>query len=151
MSPQLAQQRLNNTRNQVHPHCIACNGSGGPASRLEFVVQPDGSVAAEFPGGHQYQGYCHMLHGGVIATLLDAAMTNCLFAHGHVGVTADLQIRYRHPVAAADPSQIHAWIERDTPPVFVIKADLRQSDKLLVTAVGKFMQRRALIAEDHTP
>ena len=24
-----------------------------------------------------------MLHGGVVSTLLDGAMTNCLFAHGH--------------------------------------------------------------------
>lgn len=140
MSAELAQQRMEQTRAEVHEHCIACAGAGGPAARLSFTVQPDESVVATFQGGHQYQGYCHMLHGGVIATLLDAAMTNCLFSQGRVGVTADLHLRYRHPVGAAESCEIRAWIERASPPVFVIKAELRQQSQVRVTATGKFMQ-----------
>jgi acyl-coenzyme A thioesterase PaaI-like protein len=36
-----------------------------------------------------------MLHGGVISSILDGTMTNCLFAHGTVAVTAELRVRFR--------------------------------------------------------
>ncbi len=84
-----------------------------------------------------------MLHGGVIATLLDAAMTNCLFAHGHCGVTADLRVRYRHPVVSGEACVLRARIERAAAPLFVLTAELRQNGRCKATATGKFMVPQA--------
>ena len=70
-------------------------------------------------------------------------MTNCLFARGLRAVTADLHIRYRHPVASQTPVYLRAWLERENNPLFILHAELRQSDKLMVSAVGKFMRIRA--------
>ncbi len=134
-------QRLNATREKAHARCIACGSTDGHAPRLKFIPNSEGGVEAVFHPTSFHQGYEGILHGGVIATLLDAAMTNCLFARGHCGVTADLHIRYRHPVASGKPCTLYAWIERETRPLFVLRAELRQGGKLHVVATAKFMEQ----------
>ncbi len=109
-----------------HPSCIVCRPQAAGGLGLQFVPRPDGSVEAVFPGGDTYQGYTGVLHGGVIAMLLDAAMTNCLFAQERRSVTADLAVRFRHPVASGQPARL--------------RAELWQADQLRATATGKFME-----------
>lgn len=137
-----SQQRLAETRAREHARCIACGAPKGRPAPLHFCVTDDGGVQARIRTGTDYEGYAGMLHGGVIATLLDAAMTNCLFAHGCCGVTADLHLRYRHPVESAGSCVVRAWIERASPPLFVLRAELWQDSQLRVTATAKFMEQR---------
>lgn len=138
------QQCLERTRQYAHARCIACGSSEGDAPRLRFTPGPDGDVTATLQPSPHHEGYDGMLHGGIIATLLDAAMTNCLFAHGQCGVTAELQVRYRHPVAIDEECRLRAWIERSSPPLYLLRAELRQGDSLRATAHAKFMVKEAL-------
>jgi acyl-coenzyme A thioesterase PaaI-like protein len=55
---------------------------------LSFHVCRDGRVEGRFRCGYAYQGYTGLLHGGVISSILDGAMTNCLFSSGKTAVTA---------------------------------------------------------------
>lgn len=135
-----SQQRLDETRRRVHARCFACGGGNGRKPRICFETQPGGVVQAIFHPRVEDEGYGGRLHGGVIATLLDAAMTNCLFAHGRCGVTADLHLRYRHPVSSTGLCSLGAWIERSGPPLFVLRAELWQDNHLRASATGKFMQ-----------
>jgi uncharacterized protein (TIGR00369 family) len=125
-----------------HPACIVCRSSAAGGLGLVFGTLDDGSVEAVFDGGDAYQGYTGILHGGVIAMLLDAAMTNCLFAQGRCGLTGELAVRFRHPVASGEPSRLRAWLERTMPPLFVLHAELWQSGQCRATAIGKFMECR---------
>ena len=93
-----AQQFLERMRHRSHPRCAVCSEAGPCAMGLQFRLLGDGSVEEAFDCSDRFQGYPGMLHGGVISSLLDGAMTNCLFAHGIVAVTADLKVRFRHPV-----------------------------------------------------
>jgi acyl-coenzyme A thioesterase PaaI-like protein len=135
-----AQERLDQMRERFHARCVACGSSNGHVPQLRFQAADDGSVEAWFRGGTTFQSYDGILHGGVIATLLDAAMTNCLFAQSRCGVTGELTVRFRHPVVSGEPSQLKAWIERATPPLFVLRAELWQFDRCRATAIGKFME-----------
>jgi methionine-gamma-lyase len=144
MSLGLAQKHLEATRKRAHARCVACGSVDGRAPRLRFAVTEDGSVEAAVQPSSADEGYKGMLHGGVIATLLDAAMTNCLFAHGRCGVTGQLSLRFRHPVASNKPLRLRAWVERSSPPLFILRGELWQADLLRATAVGKFMEPRPL-------
>ncbi|WJV56093.1 PaaI family thioesterase [Prodigiosinella aquatilis] len=46
----------------------------------------------------QHQGYSGLLHGGITSTLLDAAMTHCLFMQGITALTAELTVRFMAPI-----------------------------------------------------
>lgn len=139
MTTDVCQSRLEETRAQAHGRCVVCGRGNGSAPRLLFAVADDGSVQAIFQPDPAYEGYNGILHGGVIATLLDAAMTNCLFAHGRCGLTAELCVRFRHPVHTGRSTLVRAWVERDGAPLFVLGAEVSQDGQRKATAVGKFM------------
>ncbi len=128
------------TRRQHHARCVVC-GCCGPASLcLDVQVRSDGSVEGRFDCDERFAGYDGMLHGGVISALLDGAMTNCLFALGLAGVTAELNVRFRHPVEIGRPASVAARIVRRSDPLFALEADLTQDGECKATATGKFMQ-----------
>jgi acyl-coenzyme A thioesterase PaaI-like protein len=107
--------------------------------RLQFVLLHDGSVQTVFPCNADFEGYPGFLHGGVISTLLDGAMTNCLYANATTGVTGELKVRFRHPVATGRNAVVRAWIHDKAPPLHVLKAELLQDEQVKANAVGKFM------------
>jgi uncharacterized protein (TIGR00369 family) len=132
---------LEETRAQAHGGCAVCGCGKRAMPPLRFATADDGSVQASFRPDALCEGYAGVLHGGVIATLLDAAMTNCLFAQGRCGLTAELCVRFRHPVASAAPLQVRAHIQRSSPPLFVLRAEIQQAGRVRATAIGKFMDK----------
>jgi uncharacterized protein (TIGR00369 family) len=88
-----------------------------------------------------YEGYNGMLHGGVISAIADGAMANCLFAHGIVAVTAELNVRFRHPVVLGTTLVVMARIIRRAETLFLLEANLLQDGEIKVKATGKFLQR----------
>lgn len=138
--PSATHPQLEALRARNHPRCIVCGPENPLGLGLNFTLGEGGTVEASFPGGRIFEGYQGQLHGGVIAALLDGAMTNCLFAHGHRAVTAELNIRYRHPVQALAAVTVRAWIESTYPPLYLLQAELHQSGGVRATATAKFME-----------
>jgi acyl-coenzyme A thioesterase PaaI-like protein len=118
---------------------------------LEFAVHDDGSVTAAFLGHPALEGFEGFLHGGMIASLLDGAMTNCLFAHGHVAMTAELKVRYRKPVVIGEEMLLRAWITRSQPPLHLLEAELKQDGCTKAIASAKFMERNERANCRHHP
>ena len=135
------QTLLRSLQADVHPYCLICSGSNPFGLALEFDVLADGSVTASFLGNPTLEGYPGWLHGGMIASLLDGVMTNCLFARGLVGVTADLNVRYRKPIEIGSEMLLRGWLERSRPPLYFMRAELHQENCLKASASAKFLQR----------
>jgi len=142
--PMMSGATLNAPRevsNEAHPNCIVCSPDHRAGLHLKFTLLEDGSVQATFDCGEVFQGYPGLLHGGTICTLLDGAMTNCLFAHGRQGITGELKVRFRHPVVTDRPAIARAWIDRSIPPFHVLQAELIQDEWVKAKATGKFVER----------
>jgi hypothetical protein len=125
----------------AHPNCFVCGGGHPFGLQLEFARREDGSVEAAFDCREAFEGYPGLLHGGIIASLLDGAMTCCLFAHGRQGVTGELKVRFRHPVATGREAMVKAWIDRSYPPYHLLKAELIQGEWIKAKAAGTFVER----------
>ncbi len=129
-------------QSNLHAQCILC-GAGHPhGCRLVFTTCADGHVEATFPCDRQYQGYAGYLHGGVIAALLDSAMTNCLFAHGRVALTGELAVRFLKPVIVNRPALVSARLAESLAPLFKMRGEIRQNGELMARASAKFMEVR---------
>lgn len=124
-----------------HPFCFVCSASNPMGIAAKYVAQADGSVTASFLGNCALEGYPGLLHGGVIAALLDGAMTHCLFLQGHRGLTVELQIRYHAGVNAAEEATLRAWLKDSSHGLFQLGAELTQGQAVKVSASGKFMIR----------
>jgi uncharacterized protein (TIGR00369 family) len=124
-----------------HSQCCVCGAAsiwGGP---LQFVRVPEG-VMAEVALPATLQGYDQTIHGGVVAMLLDSAMTWAVFATGAQGVTADLRIRYRLPVRAGQV-QVFGQVTNDPRTATWLKCEARivVAEKTLVWARGLFRRK----------
>ena len=135
-SPEL----LEATRLRAHPRCQLCNAAGPLGLGQEFILQSDGSVQSTFEGGGAFEGYAGLLHGGVTAALLDGAMTNCLFARGVRGLTAELTVRFREPVETEGRMTVCARLAGSHGRLHLLRAELRQGGRLKAAAVGKFLE-----------
>jgi len=123
------------------PGWVVCSQSNPLGLGLEFTVNDDGSVSASLHGHFALEGFQGCLHGGMIASLLDGAMTNCLFARGLVAMTAELKVRYRKSVFIGQEMLIRAWITRSQPPLHLLEAELQQGGCVKAIASAKFMER----------
>ncbi len=130
-------QRLHAT---THPHCVVCGAHNPRGLQVDFRPTADGGVEAHFDCATVFEGYNRRIHGGVIAALLDGAMTNCLFAHGHVAVTAELTIRYRQPVMTDRRATVRAWIHESSHRLHRMRAELIQDGQVLVVGAAKFLE-----------
>jgi acyl-coenzyme A thioesterase PaaI-like protein len=137
----LAQGPRGAIRAEAHAHCVVCGPSNERGLRLEFSANADDSVRADFDCDPAFEAYASILHGGVVASPLDGAMTNCLFAHRHSGVTAGFTMRFRRPVRTGSTVTVRAWIERCYPPLHVFEAEVVQDGGIKATARGKFIDR----------
>ena len=135
---------------RIHRNCVVCGPANHRGLHVQFVSQEDGSVRASFGCGRAFEGYAGSLHGGVISALLDGAMTHCIFAHGHAGVTAELKVRYRHPVVIDHTAIVRGWIRRSSSPLYLMEAELLQDGQVKATATAKFMDQPQLVAEGQT-
>jgi uncharacterized protein (TIGR00369 family) len=123
----------------LHPHCVACSPANACGLGLRYVRTGDASVEATFDCRADYEGYPNVVHGGIVALLVDSAMMNCLFAAGRVAMTAQLTIRYHARVLIGHTARIQAQIRRSTGRFHLLEATIVQDDNAKVTATGKFL------------
>jgi acyl-coenzyme A thioesterase PaaI-like protein len=132
---------LTEIQQKVHPNCVICSQNNPKGLKLDFKLSDDGSISSIFNFGKEYEGHSGVLHGGIISAILDGAMGNCLFAHGHVTYTADFRLRFKHAVLIGKPLTAHAWITKVRPPLYKTKAEIYQDTMIKVIATAKFMEK----------
>jgi acyl-coenzyme A thioesterase PaaI-like protein len=126
-----------------HSRCLLCGERNPFSLRLVFEADDEGGVKTRFKSHDGLQGYDEMLHGGVIAALLDAAMTHCLFHHGVQAVTGDLHVRFVNPVSCDASLEIRAWVVSSRPPLYRLRAEITQDRRIMAWAESKFIRRSA--------
>lgn len=78
--------------------CFGCGQANSSGLQLEFLLAPDGT-AVSLPTIHTiFEGHPGYLHGGIIATLLDEAMSKAVRAKGLTAMTRHMEIDYKRPV-----------------------------------------------------
>lgn len=129
------------TRNG-HARCVVCGSLNPRSLKLAFQPAGKGAVTAWFQASPELQGYAGMLHGGIIASLMDAAMTHCLFFQKIQAVTGDLHVRFLQPVPCEISLEIFARILSSRPPVYRLRAEIGLDGQIVAWAEAKFMQRQ---------
>ena len=134
----------NNADKSVDLKCVAFNCGNLSGLDLQFEFNDDGSVKAAFQCDKRFEGYPGILHGGVILSVLDGAMGNCMFAHGRATVTVEMTTRFRHPVLTGQKAVAYAKITRVSHPLYVLEAEIVQDGKIKATARGKYYDQPEL-------
>ena len=96
-------------------------------------------------------GFKQVVHGGIIATLLDEIMVwACMTQTKRFAYCAELTVRYQNPLRPGEETLASAELvanRRDR--IFEAKADLKDSaGKIFATATGKYLPVKTLELAD---
>lgn len=135
-----AQSRLDAMCRSFHPHCVVCGDHHPFGMKVHYRVTGEHTVEGCFDCSPDYQGYIHVLHGGVVSSLLDGAMVSCLLAKGLEAYTVDLRVRYKAAVRTGAPALIRGqWVKAEGP-FHLLEATLEQDGKACARARAKFFE-----------
>ncbi len=87
--------------------CFVCSPTNPIGLRVRFAVD-GGRVIGEFVPSDLHVGFTGVVHGGILAALLDDALAAVGYYHGEPTVTARLAVRYRQPVRPGQRLQVEA-------------------------------------------
>lgn len=133
------------TCDEIVPPSVICRFASPKGLSLEFLPADDGGVKAEFNCDEAFEGYPGILHGGVIGSILDAAMGNCMFTNGKTTVTAEMTIKFRAPVKINCPGVVSARIVRTSHPLYLLTTEIVQDGKVRAKAKGKYYDQPNLV------
>lgn len=112
--------------------------------RLEFYLAEDLSVVCFVEVAARFEGPPGYVHGGVIATLLDEAMSKSVRAQGATAMTRSMEVDYRRPVPVHSPLRIEGQLlAREERRHHTEARILDVSGAVLASARGVFVQVRA--------
>ena len=119
--------------------CFACGRDNPHGLRLEFRADGEEYVCDFVPQRH-HQGWSGVVHGGIVATLLDETITRMLCDRGSPVVTADLHVRLKRPTPVGQPVQVRARLLERRREIITAAAELLLADgTVTATAEAKLM------------
>jgi len=87
--------------------CFVCGRQNPVGLKLDFYEDPEArEVRAEFVVPAHYQGYPGVVHGGIVAAILDEVSGRAILLHGSdedLMATMRLVVRYRRPTPTDTP------------------------------------------------
>jgi uncharacterized protein (TIGR00369 family) len=116
--------------------CFACGKHNPDGLRLEFELLEDGSIRTEFTPPKKFQGFKDILHGGIMATLLDETMIHLPFRRGDKVVTATLEVKLRRPAKIGERIIVTARLLADSGKRLELAAEAK-NDVGVLLAEGK--------------
>ncbi len=91
-------------------HCFGCGASNPEGLHLTFTIDASEpgypTATAHFQLDQRYEGPPGYVHGGIVATLLDEAMSKLNRPLGVLAVTRHMEIDYLRPVPLGQPMRV---------------------------------------------
>jgi uncharacterized protein (TIGR00369 family) len=129
------------------PHtksCFVCGENNALGLRQKF--ETDGRIVrTRFTPRPEHAGFKGVVHGGILATLLDEIMVwACAVRTKKFGFCAEMTIRFQRPAVPGTELVAEAELVADRRgKIFEAKAEVRnQQGELLATATGKYIPIR---------
>jgi acyl-coenzyme A thioesterase PaaI-like protein len=127
------------------PHtagCLVCGRQNPKGLHLHLHVdESSGVVETHFTPGAEHIGFEGIIHGGILATVLDEAMVWAATWNGRrFCVCGEMTIRFRKAAEVDQPLVIRAVVESARPRLVQTSGEvLDQAGDLIATASGKYV------------
>lgn len=124
---------------------LAGDWAGG--LKLKFHVLEDGTASARITLPDHYGGPPGIIHGGILGSLLDEAMTVATFEARVPGLTASMTLDYKVPVPRGSMVLVTGRVERVEGRKVYCAGEIRLEDgTLAVAGTALFVQHEAVVA-----
>lgn len=99
--------------------------------RLRFIPAGEG-IRAEFIPTDLHVGYAGLVHGGILAALIDDALANVWFVRGEEAVTAKIEVRFRREAHPGDRLVVTAKETGRKAGMMTARAEVMRADGAII-------------------
>jgi acyl-coenzyme A thioesterase PaaI-like protein len=121
---------------QDDQRCFVCGKHNPHGLHLDFEAEGASGVRTTCLIPNRFQGFAGIVHGGILATILDECMVNTVWLRGMTAVTARFEVRLRHPVRLGERVTFRAQVVRESGRGFEVESHAELDDGTVV-AEGK--------------
>ncbi len=132
---------MSRLRREGHASCVACIH---PELCLNFSLTGPDRIHSSIDFTETMCSFNGHVHGGILAFVVDEAVTCLLMSQGKYAVTGDLKLRYRQPVAAGQTAHVEAWLTQVHSSLSKVEAVLRQGGEDCVLTKASMMEEGLL-------
>lgn len=118
--------------------CFICGRNNPVGLYMHFFDNGENEVCSEIALSENYQGYPGVVHGGIVAAMLDEVVgrVSMIGDHHHFMMSVKLEVKYRQPVPTQTPLKVIGRIVRLRGRLGKAIGEVRLSDdQLLAEAV----------------
>lgn len=114
-------------------NCFVCGKSNVYGLQLNWNTEGY-ETSAEFFPARSHQGWQGVVHGGILAAVLDEAMTRLTWQKYGNAVTGEMTVRYSNPARIGEKLLITGSVEQGKGRLIPAKAEIRNTDGMLIAS-----------------
>jgi uncharacterized protein (TIGR00369 family) len=122
--------------------CLVCGPTNPHGLHLRFFVDAAGRIDADFTPEPHHIGFEGILHGGVLATVLDEAMVwSAIWHTRRACLAAEINVRFRVPALVGQTLAVRAEVVSARGKLIQTEGRLELAGQVVAEATGKFIAR----------
>ena len=126
--------------------CYVCGKKNRAGFKLDFTHTRKGQLTAEVVFKKKHQGYKNIVHGGMIAMLLDEIMVNLAWLDGVPAVTAEITVRLKKAIPVGQKVILEGLLAKEEGRLLLMKATAKDSKGVLYASAEAKCLKMALPA-----
>jgi uncharacterized protein (TIGR00369 family) len=121
--------------------CYVCGTENPEGLGVHFEIDHAArSISARFTPRDAHQGFEGIVHGGIIAALLDEAMAKLSVALGIPAVTAEMTVKFKAAAAPGEELLITGRLVEETRRLVRAEAAIERGPVIVAEATGKLIR-----------
>ncbi|MCK9330461.1 MAG: PaaI family thioesterase [Candidatus Cloacimonetes bacterium] len=123
-----------------YKNCFLCGKDNPIGLKLDFYYQGDKALC-DWKSLKVFEGYDGIIHGGIIASILDEAVAKAILYKGIVAVTSELNVKYLKPFPVNTDVKIIGEVIDIRKKIIIGKAkiiDKLNTEKVIAKADAKY-------------
>lgn len=112
--------------------------------------ESDGWMTCEYSPEPWQQGWQDVVHGGILAAVLDEVMGAALYYRGWKCVTTRMEVRYRLAARQGDHLRARARVVRETRRAADVEAQIVREDNVVTEAFARFVKLGPVLSDGDT-
>ncbi len=124
--------------------CFVCGPENPIGIKAKFETDTDAHTSyTRLKLGEQFQGWEDVVHGGILATLLDEACAYACLTRADQCVTAEIKVRYRKPVPVDQELELFGQLIDCNRKVWLARSQIKIDGSLHAEAEAKMFILKA--------
>lgn len=108
--PASIQPRSTPPRAKTQSTCFVCGPTHPTGLRIKYELAGDGVISARWVPNRNWEGFRGVIHGGIVCTVLDEAMSKAVTALAGDALTAEIRVRLRRRIQSGREFAIRGWV-----------------------------------------